>query len=86
MFLKEALAQVFLCKFHKIFQKCFVVLKKPFWEPLQRFASEIAKFQATSSLFLKESVVFNFLNIKNKTWYFLIHPPLISPLFQKKTK
>ena len=30
-----------------------------FAEPLHRFASEIAKFQATSSLFMKESVIFN---------------------------
>ena len=48
-------------------------------EPLQRFTFEIAKFQATSSPFLKEAVAFNCLSIKNnKTWYFLIHPPLIS--------
>ena len=70
-FKKETLAQVFHCRFHKMFKKCFV-------QPLQRFASEIAKFQATSSLFIKESVVFNCLSIKNnKTWYFLIHLPLI---------
>ena len=31
------------------------ILQKLFWEALQRFASEIAKCQATSSLFLKES-------------------------------
>ena len=36
-FKKETLTQVFLCKFHNFFRKCFV-------EPLQRFASEIAKF------------------------------------------
>ena len=56
-FKKETLAQVFHCRFHKMFKKCFV-------QPLQRFASEIAKFQATSSLFIKESVVFNCLSIK----------------------
>ena len=70
---------------------CFVQL-------LQRFAPEIAKSQATSSLFIKESVVFNCLSIKsNKTWYFLFHLPLIYfkilpkhifdyTLFQKKNK
>ena len=58
--------------FHKTFKNsCFV-------EPIQRFASEIAKFQVNSSAFIKESVVFNCLTIKNKAWYFLIHPPLIS--------
>ena len=86
-FKKETLAQVFHCRFHKMFKKCFV-------QPLQRFASEIAKFQATSSLFIKESVVFNCLNIENKkTWFscFLIlksfYPNtfLITALFQKKT-
>ena len=70
-FKKETLAQVFHCRFHKIFKKCFV-------EHLQRFASEIAKFQATSSRFIKESVLFNCLSIKNnKTRYFLFHLPLI---------
>ena len=55
-----------------------VLQKLCFVEPLQRFASEIAKFQATSSLFIKESVVFNCLSIKNnKTRYFLFHLPLI---------
>ena len=49
-----------------------------FLELLQRFASEIATFQASSSFFIKESVVFNCLNIKiNKTWVFIIHLPLI---------
>ena len=62
----------FLCKFHKIFELSFV-------EHLQRFGSEIGKFQAVSSPFLKEAVVFNCLSIKNnKTWYFVIHLPLIS--------
>ena len=56
-----------------------VLEKLCFVKPLQRFASEIAKLKATSSLFLKEAVLFNYLSIKsNKTWYFLIHPPLIS--------
>ena len=42
------------------------------------FASKIAKLQATSSLFIKYSVVFNGLSIKNnKTWYFIINLPLI---------
>ena len=42
------------------------------------FASEIANLQATSSLFIKYSVVFNGLCIKNsKTWYFIINLPLI---------
>ena len=55
-----------------------VLQKLCFVELLQRFASEIAKFQATSSPFLKEAVVFNCHSIKNnKTWYFLFHPPLI---------
>ena len=39
-FKRETLAQVFLCKFHKILKECFV-------EPLQRFASEVARFQVT---------------------------------------
>ena len=93
-FKKQTLEQVFICKFHKILRN---VLQKLFLEPLQRFTSEIAKFQAASSLFLKESVFFNCISIRNsKTWYFLIHPPLISykmmltkhisitTLFQKK--
>ena len=57
--------------------KCFV-------EAVLRTSTKVCfwnrvTFQTTSSLFLKESVVFNCLNIKNnKTWSFLIHPPLIS--------
>ena len=76
-FKKETLTHVFLCKFHKIFKKCFV-------EAVLRTSTKVyfwnrATFQATSSPFLKESVVFNCLNIKNnKTWHFLIQPPLIS--------
>ena len=76
-----------------------VLQKLCFVEPLQRFASEIAKFQATPLLFIKESVVSNCLSIKNnKTWYFLIHLPLIflkiilprhifdyHPILEKKT-
>ena len=39
----------------------------------------MANFQATSSPIVKEAVVFNCLSTKNnKTWHFLIHPPLIS--------
>ena len=57
-FKKDTLARVFHCKFHRVFKKCFV-------EPLQSFAPEIAKFQDTSSLFIKHSVVFNCLSIKN---------------------
>ena len=42
-----------------------VLQKLCFVELLQRFASEIAKFQDTSSPFLKEPVAFNCLSIKN---------------------
>ena len=55
-----------------------VLQKLYFVEPQQMFASKIAKLQATSSLFIKYSVVFNGLSIKNnKTWYFIINLPLI---------
>ena len=76
-----------------------VLQKLCYVEPLQRFANEIAKFQATSPLFIKESVVFHCFSIKNdKTWYFRIHLLLIQfqiilpkhifdyNLFQKKHK
>ena len=78
-FFKKTLAQVwsFSVNFAKFLRN--VLQKLCFVELLQRFASEIAKFQATLSLFLKEAVVFNCLSIKNnKTWYFLFHLPLIS--------
>ena len=76
-FKKEALAQVFLCKFYKIFKKCFV--EAMFCRTSTKVCfKRFAKFQATSSLFVKESVVFNCLSIKtNKTLYFLIQLPLI---------
>ena len=55
-----------------------VLQKLYFVEPQQMFASKIAKLQATSSLFIKYSIVFNGLSIKsNKTWYFIINLPLI---------
>ena len=76
-FKTETLTKVFLCKFQKVFGN--VLQKLCFVEPLKRFAFEIANFQATSSPILKEAVVFNCLSTKfNKTWHFLIHPPLIS--------
>ena len=76
-FKKETLTQVFLCKFYKIFKKCFV--EAMFCRTSTKVCfKRFAKFQATSSLFVKESVVFNCLSIKtNKTLYFLIQLPLI---------
>ena len=109
------LCQSFLLKLQNALKKrlwcmCFSVnftkvlrnflYKLSFVEHLQRFGSEIAKFQAVSSPFLKEAVIFNCLSIKNnKTWYFVIYLPLISfkimltkyifdyhPILEKKTE
>ena len=92
----ETLAQVFHFKIRRIFKKCFV--EAMFCRTsTQKFASEIAKFQATSSRFIQESVVFNCLSIKitnpsiflSTCPYFILksfYPNtfLITTLFQKK--